>query len=678
MKLKSIDISNFARFDSKTCHIEFPDDEILVLGENQDSPGSNSNGSGKSSFLDAIDWVINGDLVRDISNVDKVIRRGQLSCSVNLKLLTDDKIIYNLSRKRDTKEKLTYEIETPTGIINKTRRLTDQTEQEVFKDFNLDFKRHHFDFCNTVYFSTTAVKGFASKEASNADRIALITRFLSLDPFDEATKRAKELRIEHETEVNKLIIKKSEIENQLPEDFTDYESYNKLLEENKLELLENRTEWVAYRQTLLDQQNKIAIIESINAQIETIKLRQKQYNESIKRKEDLELKKIKYEDSIKSIDETVLQYSTIEEYNSTIKEIQKVSKELLQYNLIQREQLKNIELQLKSPLICPNCNTELSYLENKLIKINSLELNKKKTELIGLNQTTIIQCKEREQEEKKYKETIEGLKQLKNQHSSIEQSIKLISEQLGLIVVNAEDFNNLIIDLQSKIPQDIDVLSIREGLVNADTQITELDGNLANIKTTQDNLLELSNKLRFTNSRIINENAFVSNYHYWETSFPKVKQIIIESYLPIFETRTNYYLDYINSGFTIGLSTEKEKKTGGVKQEFSILVTDEHGSSDEFETFSEGERKRIAVCVGFALREIALSHRALPFDFMMFDEIIDGLDETGISEFFKLLKTIPGQKLIISHNSDLKAMFSSIINVIRKNGTSTAELICLN
>ena len=63
---------------------------------------------------------------------------------------------------------------------------------------------------------------------------------------------------------------------------------------------------------------------------------------------------------------------------------------------------------------------------------------------------------------------------------------------------------------------------------------------------------------------------------------------------------------------------------------------------------------------------------------MMFDEIIDGLDDTGVSEFFKLLRSIPGQKLIISHNDNLKSMFSNIIKVTRKNGTATAELICLN
>lgn len=678
-RLKSIDISNFARFDSKVTHIDFPEDEILIIGENQDSSGSDSNGSCKSAFVDAIDWAINGDVIRDISNVDEVIRRGQSSCFVKFNLI-DDKQISHIERSKEPKEKLIYKIQDLQGNTtnDKTRRLKDQTEQEIFKDFNLDLKRHHFDFCNTVYFSTTAVKGFASKEASNTDRIALITRFLSLDPFDIATENAKELRKEHEKTLEQIQNKINEILVQLPEDFTDYESYSKFLNEQLLELSNNKNEWIAYRQTLLDQQNQITIIESINAQIETIKLRQKQYNDSIKRQQELEKKKLDFENEKTGIEKDLQQYSSLEEYDVAIKDLDEANKKQIETITKQKESLKTIVQQLAKPLICPECKSELSYLNNILIKINIQKLKEEQTKI---NTSLIIENEQLENiktNKKSYEDTVIDLKDFQNQLPTIEQSIKLLLEQLNLIVINAEDFDKLIIDLQSKIPQDINVEELKESLTDADTQLETLNGEIAKIKQTQENLLKLANELLINQTLAKTEQQKINDYRYWEVNFPKVKQIIIESYLPIFEARTNYYLDFINTGFTIALSTEKEKRTGGVKQEFSITVTDEHGSTAEFEVYSEGERKRIAVCVGFALREIALSHRALPFDFMMFDEIIDGLDDTGVGEFFKLLRSIPGQKLIISHNDNLKSMFSNIIKITRKNGTATAELICLN
>jgi DNA repair exonuclease SbcCD ATPase subunit len=71
-----------------------------------------------------------------------------------------------------------------------------------------------------------------------------------------------------------------------------------------------------------------------------------------------------------------------------------------------------------------------------------------------------------------------------------------------------------------------------------------------------------------------------------------------------------------------------------------------------------------------AIRDIANSRSSLSFDFLMADEIVDGLDETGMNEFFKLLRNIEGQKLVISHNDELKALFSSVIKVVRNNGIS--------
>jgi DNA repair exonuclease SbcCD ATPase subunit len=55
------------------------------------------------------------------------------------------------------------------------------------------------------------------------------------------------------------------------------------------------------------------------------------------------------------------------------------------------------------------------------------------------------------------------------------------------------------------------------------------------------------------------------------------------------------------------------------------------------------------------------------------DEVIDSLDETGIGEFFNLLNSVTGMKLLITHNSDLKSRFGNVIKVIKQEGKSSID-----
>ena len=139
-----------------------------------------------------------------------------------------------------------------------------------------------------------------------------------------------------------------------------------------------------------------------------------------------------------------------------------------------------------------------------------------------------------------------------------------------------------------------------------------------------------------------------------------------------FEQQTNNYLSSIEMGIKVRFDTIKEKRSGeGFKNTFDFAIIDEKREKRDLETYSQGESKRIGICVGFALRELTLNKGYNAFNFLMMDEVIDSLDDTGISEFFLLLDKISGLKLLISHNSDLKNMFSHTINVVKKDGITT-------
>ena len=148
---------------------------------------------------------------------------------------------------------------------------------------------------------------------------------------------------------------------------------------------------------------------------------------------------------------------------------------------------------------------------------------------------------------------------------------------------------------------------------------------------------------------------------------------MIESFLPTFEQQTNGYLNKMEVGMRCRFDTLTEKKSGKgqFKEAFDLSIIDENNEKRDLETYSSGETKRIGVCVGFALRELTLTKGYSNFNFLMMDEVIDSLDETGIGEFFNLLQSITGMKLLITHNTDLKTRFANTITIRKQDGVST-------
>ena len=62
MKIVSIELENFGTFYGKHV-LELANKGLtLVLGDNQDEPLMNSNGAGKSSTFEGLDWTLFGDI----------------------------------------------------------------------------------------------------------------------------------------------------------------------------------------------------------------------------------------------------------------------------------------------------------------------------------------------------------------------------------------------------------------------------------------------------------------------------------------------------------------------------------------------------------------------------------------------------------------------------------------
>jgi DNA repair exonuclease SbcCD ATPase subunit len=163
---------------------------------------------------------------------------------------------------------------------------------------------------------------------------------------------------------------------------------------------------------------------------------------------------------------------------------------------------------------------------------------------------------------------------------------------------------------------------------------------------------------------------------FWVEAFgPKgIRSFVFENSLPFITERANYYSSYLTGGtVTIDISPTTTTKTSGeTKEKLNVSAKNLHGS-EVYVGNSDGERRRIDVCIILALQDLIATRATKTWNLMIFDEIMDALDTTGIQNLIELFRAIAKDKstYIISHSTDLKQYFDSAIVIVKKDGVSS-------
>jgi len=701
-KLKEIEIKNFGRFSGTPQKYKFPDEDILILGINQDSAGANSNGSGKSMFLNAICWGLTGEILKDIS-VDQIVRPGANEATVKLQLEKSNSTInetHTIERTRAGKEILSYEVKGK-GIkeMSFPKSLSATTIQaRILENFNLNPKKYYVDFLNTTYFSSSSTtEGFASKKITNADRMALLTRFLSLGRFDLATKKFKEMRDSEAKSLELIDAKIEQLQSIIPEKYETFEEYSDALLKSVTQINEEKTQISKDLTELKLRFNEISLVAQ---KIENQQLHLSNLTDSLEEFLRLKQKIVEKEKELALFSNqtfstkveirkvtTAFSCASEDELERLYKSVDDEIKKRLETKTKLYGNLKILKNQVIKPLHCPKCKAPLIFKDSEL-KLADIQLKKTIEEKIASQEMELnaLECS--------YKELLEKQKNI----GETKDKIYKLQKNLAVIKMNQDNNTKRLLELkEERADKNINEDDTKTLIAQAEDEIVNLKSGLEEeeYKTLESSIEQYENELNSLNEQIgayketrkkiadsivqqLNlahssekSRSNISDYDFWMRTFPQIKQVIIENYLPLFEDRINYYLNLINSGFSVRLTTERATKISGIKQEFQIFITDAYRIERLYETFSEGEMRRISICIGLALRDIAKSRNSLPFDFLMIDELVDGLDEVGISEFYRLMKSIPGQKLIISHSDDLKPLFSNVLYIQMKQGVST-------
>lgn len=148
-----------------------------------------------------------------------------------------------------------------------------------------------------------------------------------------------------------------------------------------------------------------------------------------------------------------------------------------------------------------------------------------------------------------------------------------------------------------------------------------------------------------------------------------VRAQILDTVTPFLNAQTADYLSVLTDGHTQAVWTTLSKAASGdLKEKFSIEVTDDQGA-DCFEGLSGGEKKKVRIATALALQDLVASRATHPIDLWVGDEIDEALDAAGLERLMTILERKArerGTVLVISHN-ELRDWVDEV-TVVRKSG----------
>jgi DNA repair exonuclease SbcCD ATPase subunit len=143
-----------------------------------------------------------------------------------------------------------------------------------------------------------------------------------------------------------------------------------------------------------------------------------------------------------------------------------------------------------------------------------------------------------------------------------------------------------------------------------------------------------------------------------------IKKKIVSHYLPIINKTINAYLTRMN--FFVSFELDDN---------FTEKIKSRHRDEFTYDSFSEGEKRRIDLALLFAWRAIAQQKNSVNCNLLILDEILDGsLDDNATDAFLDILKTLNTsvRVFVISHKNPeaLGDKFKNRIVFKKKNNFS--------
>ena len=726
----TLTIRNFMSFGNNETSIDLNfKSPTLIVGRNHDSAVDgqlDSNGAGKTTILNAITYVLYGNIVSEKNlTADELINNiNKKDMCVSLVFTTGDDMFYKVERYRKNKEKggtgvRIFERKGGTPSDEFTKDITPDSVENANAQIATIMGMIFEVFSRIVAFSATH-KPFLFLPAG--EQTEIIEEICGLRELSEKAAILKQKmskvdnpKLERLTEVNNTIkaqrdqvlvqieSAKSKMHqwtsdnqeeatslaaelNDLMKSGVDYDEQIELIEYAKeantkiAEFEANKREFVAERR---------AIEAEISRSDSWLVLQMEKLANAVKAVENC--KPIPADDIIKDIRELADVKAKLREDKLALATLNG-EKEI--HDKVIRE--KTAELTHLRDATCPYCTQQFKDAKSKAVEVEALiEIATKKStsvqvkidalELNTVGYNTTISTLESKWPYKTEREVLD--KQMEND-KAVERAAQLQAEE-NPHKINKPQLLSEIEDIESDITKIEGMIAKRQVKKNAAEEalvfksVQEVMAHKARIESVKAGIERTANatnplastveelqsiKLEDTKDAEIEElRDLIAHQQFLVKLLTKkdsfIRKLLLQKSLPFLNTRLRYYLDRI--GFLHRVTFQED---------LSVNIS-QFGNGIGFGGLSNGQKARINLALSFSFRDM-LQARHGKMKFCILDECLDvGLGNVGVQLAAKMIKAVAADEklsmFIISHRDEISNMFDKHLTVELKSGFST-------
>lgn len=627
---------SFHEFD-----IAFHDGLTAVVGENRDTPGARSNGSGKSALIDAVSFAAYGQTTRGISGDDVIHREVLKDCMVELHF--DDGTV--ITRHRKDKSYKNSVVITRNGQPIQADRVRDAQEQ-VDLMLGMDW----MTFRQACLFGQDAVRFLG---LTDADKKVVIERVLGLELLDQAASIAREecrmLREAAQALERDAAIAQARVEATRKQAASAREHHEKMA---KLRASE---------------------IESVGREIAAldIEIAQASKRAAKEREEILEiLSVIRLDDSRALVEETK---ALLGETQRLVKEAQESLQGTRQKMVSMASEVGRLMDSIREIEAlqghCPTCLQDVTQshahrvIASLRIQVDDQEA--KRQACRGLLTQADLQAKAcLEAQETATRDHEVSVKNLATQTSQVDLMSGRLERHEQEGIRRADAFDSRRKRLQDRLA------GLRSPADGAnDSEIVRLDQEASRVKEEVDALMTQTDEF----SRV------AKDYDFWANGFglKGMRSMMLDSVFPYLEERINFYLEELTGKtFRLALSPVSAIKNGKEIRESISVVLSASSGSELYDGLSGGERQRVDIAVAIALADLARTRSQARLGFVVFDEVFERLDDAGCEAVGALLRRHApewGTVLLVTHLDALLSEVPSRVRVVKEHGISEVK-----
>lgn len=635
MKPSKLEIKNFGTIEDIT--LDLADRGlVLILGENKDAAKADSNGSGKSLLFDALCWCLWGSTVREIKGDEVVRRSANKNCRVTLTFSEGDNTYMVVRRQKDKEHHKPNDLEFFINTTNACGSSMAETQKRIDDAVGVDF----FTF-------RAMMPGAGIRAAEMTDKAIkdLLEGLLQTDLLAKAQaiakNRVKELELKETLNAQELSIANRDIIAQ-KELRLVYKSKHLSFEDTKREAVKLAETKI---QDLVKEEEQVC--KDIAGSSDKLATDKETILESIKRTEEMS--------AILCDQLTILA-------NECSVEIDKLESVRLNYKAKSNNNIVAIAALRQATGECSHCKQIITgeYKDNALKDLLLDEDKNSKMDSMILRKQRDIRIK---LEEKR-----KPLKDSESLNLSKKDSLQKMLREVDLAIANAEYMvkTKLTFIMANLETAKNNLESLKLQTSPFDSLLTSNKEDIKKIKKKIQELEEVASEIAVQKEKLA----------FWVDGFSAhgIRSYMLKQVAPILNDRAALYCKLLTDGeMTIVFQTEKELKNGNIKEDFNILVEQEHGAG-LYRGISGGEKARADLIISLVLGDLASfrANKQIPFRFM--DEAFEKVDDTGLEAVVTLLEA---QKenyetiFVVTHKNELKQHFKDTITVTKQKGIST-------